>query len=819
MAGKLDEYNRKRDFGKTAEPEGKAATPGGRLKFVVQRHSARTDHFDLRLEWEGVLISWAVPKGPSFDPRDRRLAVETEDHPIEYADFEGTIPEGEYGGGTVMIWDEGYWEPLGDAGKGLAEGALEIMLYGKRLKGRWALVRMNAKAPGQKKNWLLIKGKDEYASDDGGMSGSAASVRTGRTMEEISRGAEPKNGAKNPFNDVSAQLAKPADRPPEGGEWLYEIKYDGYRIIAFVEGGKARLVSRNGRDYSAGFREIAESLREWAQGRAMVLDGEAVVLDEQGKPDFQALQNHLKGGKRGALTYMAFDLLALDGADLRRGRLIDRKEKLRALIGNAPPNIRFSSHAQGGGKEIYQAACAAGLEGIVAKKAGSVYSGTRNGDWVKVKCRSGQEFVIGGYAISNRKSGISSVLLGVYDGDGLIYSGRAGAGLGDGTVKELEERFRGIVSLVSPFKNVPQPKNGEKIIWLEPLLVARVSFAEWTKDGLLRQASFKGLREDISPADVRREKDMGGDTGDPELSPREEKQMDENRTEIIIKGVRITHPDKKMYEDPPVTKEDVANYYAAAAERMLPYVSGRILSVIRCPEGVSGECFFKKHPGPGAKGTINVPVKGKGGETKDYFYIEDAFGLISEVQMGTLEFHIWGSRAAQIESPDMMVFDLDPGEDLGPDRIREGVRDLKRVLDELSLVSFLKTSGGKGYHVVIPLSPSAGWDAFSGFAKLVAEVMERRWPERYTSNMRKGERKGKIFVDWVRNSRSATSIAPYSLRARPGAPVSMPVFWEELDSVAPGGVNIQNARERIRREDPWKGFFDTNQRIKGEKLV
>lgn len=816
MTGALEEYNRKRDFEKTREPQGKTERSDSRLSFVVQHHSARRDHYDLRLEWEGVMLSWAVPKGPSYDPRDKRLAIETEDHPLEYRDFEGTIPEGEYGGGVVMIWDEGSWEPQHDVN--LSEGSLKFILHGKRLKGKWALVRMAVRPTETKKNWLLIKEKDEYASDNDCISGFATSVRTGRTMEEILHGKEVvRNEVRNPFSHADVQLAKLADQPPEGDDWLYEIKYDGYRIVAYIEGNMATLKTRNGLDYTEKLKDIAQALTEWADGRAMVLDGEAVMLDERGKSDFQALQNRLKNPRGFNLVYMVFDLLALEGADLRRSRLVDRKNKLEALLKDAPPNIRYSSHIAGKGRKFLLAACRAGLEGIIGKKADSMYTGRRNGEWIKVKCGNEQEFVIGGYTLSaKKKRGVSSILLGVYQGDELVYAGRAGTGFTAKTMRELEENFRPVIRTAPPFKNAPKPRKDETIIWLEPCLVAQVRFAEWTQNNTLRQASFKGLRHDKNPADVKREDSSGSAEAGAQYE--EEKRMEVKRTSVTIHGVRISSPDKAMYSDPVITKQEVAEYYSAVAERMLPYAGNRILSIIRCPKSISGQCFYKKHPGPGSKGVINVPIEGKDGEIKNYFYIDNVFGLISEVQMGTLEFHIRGSRVSQLELPDMMVFDLDPGEGLGLDRIREGVRHIKQILDELSLISYLKTSGGKGYHIVVPLQPSVSWEAFSEFAKRIAEVMEQRWPDRYTSNIRKDKRQGKIFIDWIRNSRGATSIAPYSLRARPGAPVSMPISFEELNDIAPDGINLRLAMERIAMQDPWKDFFTVKQRIKGEKL-
>ncbi len=809
----LSRYNRKRNFERTLEPAGEASKPAEQLRFVVQRHMARRAHYDFRLEWGGVLLSWAVPKGPSLDPRDKRLAVQVEDHPLEYRNFEGTIPKGEYGGGTVMLWDEGTWEPQADAEAGLREGSLKFVLKGRRLKGKWALVRMKPK-PGEKRaNWLLLKERDGYAGTGGGISGFTASIRTGRTMAEIAAGAEEKI-ARNPFGSTQVQLARLVEAVPEGGDWLYELKYDGYRILAYLEGGGVRLMTRNGNDDTGRFREIADSLTDWAAGRAMVLDGEMVVADAEGRTDFQALQNYLREPEGKNLTYIVFDLLALDGADLRGRRLIDRKESLETLMEDAPANLRYSRHVRGNGKESFLAACRANLEGIVGKKADSVYSGTRNGDWIKLKCGKRQEFVIGGYTRSEKQTGgISSLLLGVYLGKDLMYAGRAGTGFTARDREELGAKFAVVKRETSPFKQAPEARPHEKITWLEPRLVAEVRFAQWTEDNLLRQASFKGLRTDKDPGEIRRE--------DAEEKPEEERSaadreesMETNGESITIEGVRITNPDKVIFDDPKITKADVVRYYAKVSERMLPYVGHRILSIVRCPKGIGQTCFFKKHPGPTDKGIVTVPVTGSNGEKEAYFYLENAAGLVAEAQMGTLEFHPWGSRVENPEKPDVMVFDLDPdaGMDLG--RVRRGVKDLKSILDQLSLVPYLKTSGGKGYHVVVPFEPSADWDAFHDFAEHIAQVMEQKWPDRYTSNVRKEKRKNKIFIDWIRNGRGATSVAPYSLRARKGARVSMPISWEELDSVAPDGVGMADALRRIGGEDPWNGFFGTNQRLK-----
>jgi len=820
MAVKLEQYNRKRNFEKTGEPEGEAEKPQKRLKFVVQHHIARRDHFDLRLEWDGVLLSWAVPRGPSYDTRDKRLAIQVEDHPLEYRNFEGTIPKGEYGGGTVMLWDEGSWEPQEDAEEGIGKGSLKFVLKGRRLKGKWALVRLKAEVGETKNNWLLLKEKDNCAKNADGISQFTTSVRTGRTMAEIEEGTDEKI-TRNPFNKADVQLARLVNTVPEGQDWLYELKYDGYRILAYVEGSNARLITRNGNDNTDRFQDVAYTLIDWAAGRAMVLDGEMVITDAEGKTDFQALQNYMRNPDGKNLTYIVFDLLTLDGADLRGHRLIDRKESLEALMKDSPKNLCYSQYIRGNGKESFLAACKANLEGIVGKKADSVYSGTRNGDWIKLKCDKRQEFVIGGYTLSDKKtSGVSSLLLGVYEGKELVYAGRAGTGLTVRSMKELEKKFESIKREAAPFKQTPESRKNEKITWLEPELVAEIKFTGWTEDHLLRQASFKGLRTDKEPRDIKKESADDKTQSDKKMKEKQspaqnsEGTMKGNDDSIIINGIKITSPDKVIFEDPEITKADVVRYYAKVSERMLPYVGHRILSIVRCPKGISQSCFYKKHPGPDNKGIITIPVLTGSGEKEDYFYIGNAAGLVFEAQMGTLEFHTWGSRAEDLEKPDMMVFDLDPDEGMDLETVRRGVRDIKSFLDQLSLISYLKTSGGKGYHVVVPFKPSVGWDTFHDFARRIAEAMEQKWPDRYTSNVRKNKRENRIFIDWIRNGRGATSIAPYSIRAKKGAPVSMPITWEELDTAAPDGINMTDALRRIGGNDPWKDFFQVNQQLK-----
>ena len=743
----LTSYSQKRNFAQTPEPAGKTEKPGETLHFVVQHHLASREHYDFRLEWQGALKSWAVPKGPSTDPADKRLAVRVEDHPLAYRHFEGTIPKGQYGGGTVAIWDEGTYEPIA-----FGEDSIKIVLHGKRLKGPWTLVKMKDQ---KKDNWLLIKERDH----------------PGRHALQ--------GGELNPFDHADAQLAKLVQAVPTGEGWLYELKYDGYRILSFVEGGRVRLLTRGGGDYTQKFKPAARALAQLAEGRAMVLDGEMVAADTRGRPDFQALQGYLKhpAGQEKRLQYMVFDLLALDGADLRQEPLVKRKALLAALLAGAPEPLRYSAHIEGQGGALLEEARKASLEGIVGKRADSVYAGTRNGDWVKLKCGPRQEFVIGGYTISpKRESGVSALLLGVYREGALVYCGRAG-GFSQKDMDELEAKCKPIIRKTPPFREAPGARPGERVFWLRPQYAAEIAFAEWTREGLLRQAKFKGLREDKNIKEITRE--------DAEAAAHSRPHSED----CVIEGVKLTHPDKIVSGE--TTKRDLALYYQKIAPRMLPHVQGRFLSAVRCPGGAGGECFFKKHPEGGKEG---------------YYAIEDLAGLINEVQLNTLEFHVWGSRASNPERPDVMVFDLDPDEGLGLEEIRRGVRDLKGILDEMGLRAYLKTSGGKGYHVVVPMEPGADWEAFRDFAKGIVGIMTQRWPERYTGNARKASRKGKIFVDWLRNTRGATSAAPYSVRKRPGLPVSMPIAWGELGKVAPNGIGMEEALRRLKRKDPWEGF-------------
>ncbi|MGN1201561.1 MAG: DNA ligase D [Candidatus Caccovivens sp.] len=800
MKEKLKKYNDKRNFDLTSEPRGKAKVSGKKKIFVVQFHRARREHFDFRLEWRGVLLSWAVPKGLSYNPKDKRLAVHVEDHPIDYAEFEGVIPKGQYGAGSVLLWDKGWWEEVESFDDGFKKGSIKFVLHGKRLKGAWALVKLKNK-DAKEDNWIIIKEKDEFANLDDGS--ALTSVKSGRTSEEI----VDDGNKQNPFNEAKVQLATFVTKPPSSKNWLFEIKFDGFRTLAFLEDGKARLVSRNNKDFTSKFKEIADALEDFSKGRAMVLDGEIVVFDERGRSDFGALQSYLKSPNGKSLVYIVFDILALDGVDLRQRPLIERKKKLQEALKYTPENIVVSDFVEGKGDECFDVAQKLGLEGIIGKNKKSAYHGERNEDWVKCKCYKRQEFVVGGFTCKDKNvDGLSSLLLGAYDENGkLQFCGRTGSGLKGSDVKQLLNLFD--VTKHNPFEKKLGAQAGEKLFFVEPKVVVEVQFTEWTHEQVLRQASYKGIRQDKEANEVRFELPLNKEI-------EQETEVEEKSKKTVIEGVTISSPEKIIFKDDNISKLDIVKYYQAVAERMLPYVKERILSVVRCHGDVSGEKFFKKHPNTTCEGVEVVSIANDEGEKSDYFYVKNTVGLLNEVQLGTIEFHPWGSHVKTLEKPDYMVFDLDPDEKMDLKQIRQGVKDLKKVLDELALKSFLKTSGGKGYHVVVPFVPHANWNSFHDFSENVSKLMASKWPERYTTNVRKDARKGKIFIDYMRNGRGSTSVAPYSLRARNGATVSMPISWAELDKIAPNEINIKSAMMRLKKSDPWKNFFDVKQELR-----
>jgi bifunctional non-homologous end joining protein LigD len=779
---RLAEYNKRRDFESTAEPRGRiAAARGTSRRFIVQKHDATRLHYDFRLEWQGVLLSWAVTRGPSPDPSEKRLAVRTEDHPLDYADFEGTIPEKEYGGGTVMLWDEGTWSAQEDFESGLAEGKLKITLQGTRMKGGWALVRMKPRNGEKRENWLLIKERDDDAVEDpeGLTKGNAKSVKTGRTMKQIAEGAPVKETSKKKTRAQKApdrkgkrpaftkpQLATLVDAAPEGDDWLHETKFDGYRCIAAVGKGGAKLYTRSGQDWTDKFTGLPEALDALPCDRALI-DGEVMAAKIEGSA-FSSLQRALKDGA--PLVFFAFDLLDVDGEDLTGESQIDRRERLATLFSGIPKDgpLRMSDHVVGHGPQIFAAACKSGAEGIISKRADAPYRGTRTKTWVKVKCTKRQEFVIVGYTPSDKKGrAFASLLIATHEGGKLVYKGRVGTGYTETDMKELSEAFH--ARKTAPVEDVPASVR-RGVEWVRPELVAEVEFTEFTADGVLRHGAFQGLRGDKTAEDVRLEEP-------------------EKESEEKVAGVRISSADRVVYPEAGLTKGEVAQHYALVGDRMIALMGNRPLSLFRCPAGIEGQCFFQKHDTGGMPDALGrVEIEESDGDEATYLYATRTEALVAAAQMGTLEFHIWGARTDRLDRPDRLVFDLDPDEGLAWKDVRAAAFDMRDRLADLGLASGAIVTGGKGVHVWVPLKRTRTWETVKLFAKTLAHVMAEEEPKRFTANMSKSRRSGRIFIDWLRNQDGATAIAPYSLRARKGAPVAVPVTWDRLKGLkAPNG--------------------------------
>ncbi|WP_366553468.1 DNA ligase D [Aquibaculum sediminis] len=815
---RLERYRTLRDFARTAEPSGKPS--GGRRRkaagsFVVQKHAARRLHYDFRLAHAGVLLSWAVPRGPSLDPSEKRLAVRTEDHPLDYAEFEGTIPRGEYGGGTVMLWDHGSYEPLADFEEGLKRGKLEFELAGERLRGRFALVRLRGRKAEKRENWLLIKQKDEAVDADWKAEAFGTSVTSSRDMDAIAQAAptagdravkrrsRPKSSrAAEPPAFIAPQLATLVDAAPEGEDWMHEIKYDGYRLLAAVSGDKVRLYTRSGRDWTDRFGSIAEALkaRDWPP---VLLDGEVVVAGTGGRSDFGALQRALQQGT-GDLVYYLFDLLHQDTVDLRSRPLLERKEALRTLLGRRRDALRYSDHERGRGDRVARQACRLGLEGIISKRAQSSYRSARNRDWRKVKCVRRQELVIGGWSPSARKRPFASLLLGAWEGQRLCYAGRVGTGFDEQTLERLGAVLRKRERKTSPFEAVPGAI-ARSAHWCRPNLVAEVAYSEMTHDGNLRHGVFLGLREDKPARSVVME---GRKTA--QGKSKSDKPA----------GVTLTNPERVLFPTMGTTKRDLADYLVAVAPRLLPQLAGRPVSLVRCPQGRAKSCFFQKHAGEGfpeAFGSISIAEKN--GAERPYVLVESEAALASCAQIGVLELHVWGSRKDAIEKPDRIVFDLDPDEAVPFTAVRRAARDLADILEEAGLVSFPLITGGKGVHLVVPVVRRHTWATTSAFAKAFAEKMAELDPKRFVATMSKAKRKDRIFIDHFRNRRGATAIAPYSPRAREGAPVALPVTWSELSELPrANGFGFSEAVERVKSSDPWKSYADLRQSLTAQKL-
>ncbi len=817
----LARYNAKRDFSKTAEPAGEVGKAHGHI-FMVQKHDATRLHWDLRLEVDGVLKSWAVTRGPSADPEDKRLAVRTEDHPLSYATFEGTIPKGEYGGGTVMLWDRGTWAPIaGKSARDLEKGHLHFTLDGERMRGEWLLIRLKPRGKERNENWLLRKIDDEFAGGSGDLvDRGLTSVATGRTMDEIAAGTKPKTkpsprrrpGSSSPRESKQKldpglrrgdekrqpkfqppQLATLVDSVPTGSAWLHEAKYDGYRLLLAAGGGKVKAYTRIGLDWSDKFPGIVTAASKLDVGAALI-DGEAVALDRDGKPSFSALQDALKGDNPD-LAFFAFDLLALDSRDLTRLPNLERKELLRPIIPAEGP-LLYAEHVIGEGEKLFEAMCREGFEGIVSKRADAPYLGKRTKSWLKVKCTRRQEFVIVGWMPSPaRGRGFRSLLLGLNEGGALRYAGKVGTGFGEALMEELSGKLE---KLATDKPSVEAPRAAVRgARWVKPKLVAEIAFAEFTAENVVRHASFIGLREDKKPAQVKPEK--------PEAVP-----------ELPI---RISNPERVIYPDSGITKGQLATYYAAVSGLMMPWLANRPISLVRCPQGRAKKCFFQKHDaGSFGEHVHHVPIREKDGGSEDYLYVDSAEGLLTTVQMGTIEVHGWGSRVPEIEKPDRMVFDLDPDEGLHFEAVKKAALDLKRHLGDLGLVTFAMLSGGKGVHVIAPLTPQAKWPEVKDFTHRFALALSEAEPDRFLATMSKAKRVGRIFIDYLRNQRGATAILPYAARARPHAPVAAPVGWEELkDLDSAGRFTVLDADELIARANgrALKGWGMADQVLPG----
>lgn len=825
----LDEYNRKRDFKKTPEPPGTPAARTDGFSFCIQKHAATRLHYDFRLELDGVLKSWAVPKGPSYDTADKRLAMRTEDHPLDYGGFEGVIPEDQYGGGTVLLWDRGTWEPIEEPHQGFAKGALKFRLHGEKLQGAWTLVKIKSRDPKEaEKTWLLIKERDAKvrpASKYDVIEARPESVLSGRDMDQIAadrdrvwssgegelktkRAAKTKTKAPGEAplpRFVEPQLASAVESAPEGGEWLHEIKFDGYRIQARREDRAVLLLSRNEKDYTKVFAPIAGAVGRLPCRRAL-LDGEAAVLTPDGKTSFNGLQNALEGGAQAGLVYLAFDLLHLDGRDLRTLPLEERKALLARLVERAGPAaepIRYSDHVAGEGAAFFAQACGMQLEGIVSKRRGDPYRSGRGKSWLKVKCSREQELVIAGFTDpEGRRKGLGALLLGVHEDGALRYAGRVGTGFTERSAQELRTRLEALEVKRPPFA---LPAGLKRAHWVKPTLVAQVQFTEWTPDGVLRHPSFKGLRDDKAASEVVRDTEAAPPAP---AAPSRTKEVD------TVGGVRMTHPERVLYPKSGFTKRALAEYYVRIADWILPHVTGRPMSLVRCPEGVAEKCFYQKHGAthaPPELGRVRIREKDKEG---DYLVASDAAGLVGLAQMSILEIHTWNSRADALEEPDRVVFDLDPDEALPWPRVVAGARLVRETLAGLKLKSFVKTTGGKGLHVVVPLQRGPGWDDMFTFTETVAKWIAGARPKEYVANMSKAQRVGRIYIDYLRNQRGATSVCAFSTRAREDASVSVPLHWDELDATRPE-FTVANVPKRLEalRQDPWKGYDAVKQRL------
>jgi len=840
----LEDYRRKRRFGTTPEPDDRARRQArGRPIFVVQLHHASHRHYDFRLQVGDVLKSWAVPKGPSLDPKVKRMAVEVEDHPLGYAGFEGEIPKGQYGGGHVALFDRGTWTTDGDVAAQLAKGHLRFELHGARLKGGWHLVRSGK--PARQPQWLLFKHDDAWAgpleADDllaGVTTPPAADAkrarRPGNAATKTSRPRASRAatsdwremamalpGARRrvlPGDTPTPQLARLVERAPEGGDWLHELKWDGYRLLATIRDGDVRLWSRNGLDWTARVPEVRDALAALGP-RDALLDGE-LIAGQGRREEFNRLQQVLSGERQGRLRYVLFDLLHLDGVDLSPVPLVERKQLLESILRNAPDALAYSSHGVGDAQQAFRAALDAGFEGIVSKRADAAHHAGRGDDWRKCKALASAEYAVIGYTPpKGSRRGIGALLLATPDAThGWRYAGRVGTGFGDAQLEALGRRLAGRGN-GTPSVHVPENETDlRQARWLpKPAFVVEVFHRGTGGRGLLRQASFKALRPDKSVAALADDDRAGAAREeDPAMPDKTTRKGAKSKRAPARTPPGLTSPDKVLFPDDGISKRQLADYYAAAMDWLLPEIEGRPLSLVRCPGGIGAQCFFQKHATPGFELVSRVPIEESDGGREDYLYVTDAASVMELVQFNTLEFHPWGARVDDVEHADRLVFDLDPDAAVPWRDVVAAARQLRGFLSQAGLQSFVRTSGGKGLHLVVPLAPAAPWSLARDFAQAVAEAAREADPLRYVATASKKQRKGRIFIDWLRNGRGATSIASFSARARAGAPVAMPLRWEELGRVASGhAYDIHNAITRIKRlkRHPWHGIDDVRQSL------
>jgi bifunctional non-homologous end joining protein LigD len=863
----LARYREMRDFATTAEPRGTSKEDAKKisdgLPFVIQKHAATRLHYDFRLGWNGVLKSWAVAKGPSYVVADKRLAVQVEDHPMEYGGFEGTIPKGQYGGGTVMLWDTGTWEPVGDANEGFRTGRLKFILHGHKLKGHWTLIRMGGKAAQESKpNWLLIKEHDEYerpADAPAIVDEEPDSVITHRDLDAISSDSDhvwdsrtglaaderaktaatqkksakkrsiaiPKSAkAETLPKFIPPQLASASERPPTGKSWLHELKLDGYRMQGRLENGKVQLLTRSGLDWTHRMRPIATSL-EALSAKAALLDGEIIVLDEHGISSFAALQTAFQEGAKHALHYYVFDLLHLDGHSLRYLPLAERKTLLAHLIeGLDDDAIRLSEHVRDEKAAIFDEACRHGAEGVVSKREDSLYVSGRSASWVKVKCGLRQEFVIGGFTLPSKGGeGLGALLLGYYQDGMLIYAGRTGTGFTQESQKQIRERLESIRSSTNPFVAVGTAER-RGALWVKPELVAEVAFSTWTADNLVRQASFKGLRDDKPAKEVVREKPSAGipnARATAAAGKSREHAAPVTKAHASLGLPRVTHPDKVIDRESGLTKQQLVAYYAEVGGHILPHIADRPLSIVRCPSGTAAKCFFQKHVKPGLpKGISSVEiVDRKSGKPEPYITLSDANVIPELGQLNVLELHPWGAPASDFEHPDRIIFDLDPDASIDWKTLAATATEVRARFKKLGLESFLKSTGGKGLHIVAPIQCEHDWPIVKDFAHQFVLAMEAENPSLYITKMTKVARTGRIYLDYLRNERGATAVAPFSPRSRNGVPVSVPMAWSELKADAPPRCLVAKLNEWRKRlaHDPWAEMPKIKQRLSQKAIA